>query len=151
MTYSRVDVPAGGKNHTPAYRDIYQRVRTEILSGRLSARARLPSSRTLASQLGVARGTVELAYQILAGEGYTVSDGARGTIVNPSLPSERRPITFASSARKPPHRLRLPPKPLLFPDWDCRRSMRSRASRGRRSRAAWPGASMSISSPIRMT
>ena len=113
MTHIRVDAPAGARN-TPAYRDIYQRVRSEILSGRLSARARLPSSRTLASQLGVARGTVELAYQILAGEGYTVSDGTRGTIVNPSLPSWRSPITFASSARKPPRRLRLPPKPLLF-------------------------------------
>ena len=112
MTRSRVDAPAGAK--TPAYRDIYQRVRSEILSGRLSACARLPSSRTLASQLGVARGTVELAYQILAGEGYTVSDGTRGTIVNPSLPSWRRPIAFASGVRKQQHRLRLPQKPLLF-------------------------------------
>jgi len=112
MTRSRVDAPAGAK--TPAYRDIYQRVRSEILSGRLSACARLPSSRTLASQLGVARGTVELAYQILAGEGYTVSDGTRGTIVNPSLPSWRRPIAFASGVRKQQHRSRLPQKPLLF-------------------------------------
>jgi GntR family transcriptional regulator/MocR family aminotransferase len=77
-------------------------------------RARLPSSRTLASQLGVARGTVELAYQILAGEGYALSDGARGTIVNPSLPFERKTAVFASSLRKPSAQaqLRLPPKPL---------------------------------------
>src|SRR5204863_4085021 len=53
-------------------------------------------------------------YQLLAGEGYTLSDGARGTTVNPSLPAERKPIAFASSARKPAHASRLPPKPLLF-------------------------------------
>ena len=54
MTHVRTSARAKGS--VPAYRDIYQRVRSEILSGRLSARARLPSSRTLAGQLGVARG-----------------------------------------------------------------------------------------------
>jgi GntR family transcriptional regulator/MocR family aminotransferase len=114
MTHIRTSARA--KASVPAYRDIYHRVRSEILTGRLAARARLPSSRTLASQLGVARGTVELAYQILAGEGYTLSDGARGTMVNPSLPPERKPVAFASAARKQTHhsQLRLPPKPLLF-------------------------------------
>ena len=69
-------------------------MRSEILSGRLAAGARLPSSRTLASQLGVARGTVEVAYQMLAGEGYTIGDGARGTIVNPALPRGKRPRSY---------------------------------------------------------
>src|SRR5262245_14437718 len=100
----------------PAYRGIYQRLRAEILSGRLPARARLPSSRTLARQLGVARGTVELAYQMLAGEGYTVSDGARGTVVNPALPREIKPVPVVTAAarRAEPHKRRLPPKPLMF-------------------------------------
>jgi GntR family transcriptional regulator/MocR family aminotransferase len=122
MTYSHTGAPARAgfsaraNTNVPAYRDIYHRVRSEILTGRLAARARLPSSRTLASQLGVARGTVEAAYQILAGEGYTLSDGARGTIVNPSLPSGHKTAVFASSVRKPSAQaqLRLPPKPLLF-------------------------------------
>ena len=83
----------------PAYRDLYQRVRSEILSGRLAPGARLPSSRTLATQLGIARGTVEIAYQMLAGEGYTVGDGARGTIVNPALPRSRKPIVAAATSR----------------------------------------------------
>src|SRR5919106_1661754 len=86
----------------PAYRDLYQRIRSEILSGRLAAGARLPSSRTLASQLGVARGTVEIAYQMLTGEGYTIGDGARGTIVNPALPRSRRPIAVPRPAEPPP-------------------------------------------------
>src|SRR6516165_3036170 len=42
----------------PIYREVYLRIRSEILSGRLAAGARLPSSRTLAAELGTARGTV---------------------------------------------------------------------------------------------
>src|SRR5215510_3198108 len=98
---------------TSLYRDVYQRLRSEILAGRLAAGARLPSSRTLASQLGVARGTIEVAYQMLAGEGYTISAGARGTKVNPALSLRRR----VPAPAKPPsqaQRLRLPPGPLLF-------------------------------------
>jgi GntR family transcriptional regulator / MocR family aminotransferase len=74
----------------PAYRRVYERIRSEVLSGQLAPGARLPSSRTLANQLGVARGTIEIAFQMLAGEGITVSDGARGTIVNPALPRTRK-------------------------------------------------------------
>ena len=81
------------------YRDVYQRLRSEILAGRLAAGARLPSSRTLASQLGVARGTVEVAYQMLAGEGYTIAAGARGTMVNPALSLRRRARPAESWAR----------------------------------------------------
>jgi len=68
------------------YRQVYRRIRSEILSGRLARGARLPSSRTLASELGVARGTVVTAFQLLAGEGYIVSYRARGTMVNLALP-----------------------------------------------------------------
>jgi GntR family transcriptional regulator / MocR family aminotransferase len=86
------------KGIVPAYRGLYQRLRSEILSGRLAAGARLPSSRTLASQMGVARGTVEVAYQMLAGEGYTIGAGARGTIVNPALPRGKRPRSYGTAA-----------------------------------------------------
>src|SRR5215470_2944889 len=97
----------------PLYRDVYQRLRAEILAGRLAAGARLPSSRTLSRQLGVARGTVEVAYQMLSGEGYTVADGARGTTVNPVLTRRRRASAPAKAASRA-QRLRLPPGPLLF-------------------------------------
>src|SRR5499426_1977584 len=97
----------------PLYRDVYRRLRAEILAGRLAAGARLPSSRTLSRQLGVARGTVEVAYQMLSGEGYTVADGARGTTVNPVLTRRRRAPTPAKTASRA-QRLRLPPGPLLF-------------------------------------
>src|SRR5436190_8434420 len=75
----------GSSRGTPLYRQVYKRIRSEILSGRLAAGARLPSSRTLATELGIARGTVITAFQMLAGEGYTVSAGSRGTVANVAL------------------------------------------------------------------
>src|ERR687885_499234 len=69
----------------PVYRQIYERVREAVLAGRLPPGARLPSARSLAAQLAVARGTVEAAYQLLAGEGFVVGRGASGTIVDPGL------------------------------------------------------------------
>src|SRR5438309_4976868 len=67
------------------HRQIYERIRGAILSGELRAGGRLPSARSLASQLTVARGTVETAYQILAAEGYVAGRGAAGTFVERSL------------------------------------------------------------------
>src|SRR5262245_9468747 len=70
---------------TPLFRQIYQRIREAILDGTLPPGASLPSTRSLAGQLSTARGTIELAYALLAGEGYVVGRAAAGTIVNPEL------------------------------------------------------------------
>ena len=70
---------------TPLYRQIYGRIAGAVLDGRLAPGARLPSARSLAAQLSIARGTVETAYQLLAGEGYIVARGAAGTLVAPAL------------------------------------------------------------------
>ncbi len=51
------------------------------MSGRLSSGHRLPSSRSLAEDLGVARTTVVLAYEHLEAEGYVNGSGSAGTIV----------------------------------------------------------------------
>ncbi|WP_210276138.1 GntR family transcriptional regulator [Bartonella sp. HY038] len=67
------------------YKSIYERYRNEISIGNLKAGDRVPSIRVLASGLNVARKTVESAYEILVGEGYLVSQGAKGTFVNPEL------------------------------------------------------------------
>src|SRR6201995_5816979 len=101
----------------PVYRQVYRRVRSEILSGRVAAGARLPSSRTLARELGVARGTVVTAFQMLAGEGYTASDGARGTVVNVALPRAGKSAPSAAPTEtggKPRRSISPPPAPLLF-------------------------------------
>ncbi|MGP3591961.1 MocR-like pyridoxine biosynthesis transcription factor PdxR [Vagococcus sp. WN89Y] len=69
----------------PGYKAIYEQYRQSILRGILKPGDKLPSVRLLASELGVARKTVESAWAILVGEGYLVSQGARGTRVNPDL------------------------------------------------------------------
>lgn len=69
----------------PGYRAIYSQYRESITQGLLKPGEKVPSVRVLASELGVARKTVETAWSILIGEGFLVSDGARGTRVNPEL------------------------------------------------------------------
>jgi GntR family transcriptional regulator/MocR family aminotransferase len=69
---------------TPLYLQLYQRYRDAITAGRLRPGERVPSIRNLASELHVARGTVEMAYQMLVSEGYLVTKGAAGTQVSPT-------------------------------------------------------------------
>ncbi|MNO73405.1 HTH-type transcriptional regulatory protein GabR [compost metagenome] len=69
----------------PIYRQLYQRFREAIARGTLRPGERVPPVRGLASELGVARGTVELAYQLLASEGYLLPRGPAGTVVSPQL------------------------------------------------------------------
>lgn len=71
---------------TPIYLQLYQRLREAIAAGRLQPGERVPSVRALASELNLARGTVEAAYQLLIGEGYLLPRGPAGTVVSPQLP-----------------------------------------------------------------
>lgn len=70
---------------TPIYLQLYLRFRDAIAAGRLSPGGRVPAVRNLASELNLARGTVESAYQILISEGYLVARGPAGTVVSPHL------------------------------------------------------------------
>ncbi|HGY5792818.1 TPA: GntR family transcriptional regulator, partial [Serratia marcescens] len=70
----------------PLYRQIYLRIKDAIAQGSLAAGSRLPSVRGLASDLGVARATVESAYAQLIAEGFLQSRGQAGTYVSPQLP-----------------------------------------------------------------
>jgi GntR family transcriptional regulator/MocR family aminotransferase len=65
----------------PLSRQLYERLREAILSGQLAPGARLPSTRGLADQLGVARNTVLGVYEQLGAEGYLESAVGRGTMV----------------------------------------------------------------------
>jgi GntR family transcriptional regulator/MocR family aminotransferase len=71
---------------TPLVKQLYDRLRDEILSGQLPRGTRLPSTRTLAAELGVSRGTTVLAYEQLQLEGYLVSQVGQGTTVSHQLP-----------------------------------------------------------------
>lgn len=75
----------------PLYRQLYARLRDAVLNRHLAPGTRLPSSRALASELGLARGTVALAYELLAAEGFVVVQGAAGTRVNTELPQRAAP------------------------------------------------------------
>ncbi|RYF60984.1 MAG: PLP-dependent aminotransferase family protein [Comamonadaceae bacterium] len=70
----------------PMYLQIRHRFKTAIEQGHLRPGHRIAAARALASELGVARGTVEMAYRLLADEGYLLMRGAAGTVVSPALP-----------------------------------------------------------------
>ncbi len=58
-------------------------LRAAVRTGRLGAGARLPSTRTLAADLGVSRGLVVEAYEQLVAEGYFHGVQGSGTMVSP--------------------------------------------------------------------
>jgi GntR family transcriptional regulator / MocR family aminotransferase len=70
----------------PLHRQVYRELARLILAGRLGAGSRLPSSRELARELGVARNTVLAALDQLASEGYLEGRRGSGTYVATDLP-----------------------------------------------------------------
>src|SRR6516165_11121530 len=82
----------------PLYRQVYEHIQTAIRTGQLRPGDRLPSTRSLAERFGTARGTIDAAYAILAGEGYVVGRGPAGTVVRPDLDS--RAIAGAPSRQR---------------------------------------------------
>ena len=68
-------------SRTPLTRQIYSQVRSAVLSGALRPGTRVPSSRAMASTLGVARASVVLAYEHLLAEGYVESRHGSGTFI----------------------------------------------------------------------
>jgi GntR family transcriptional regulator / MocR family aminotransferase len=65
---------------------VFDRLRQGILAGTIPTGSRLPPTRALADELGVARQTVVLAYERLASEGYVRARTGSGTYVAPDLP-----------------------------------------------------------------
>jgi GntR family transcriptional regulator/MocR family aminotransferase len=85
-----------------AARWLYESLRDAILEGRLRPGQRLPSTRDLARQLELARGTVVSAFEQLEAEGYVAGAVGAGTRVSEVLPEAllREPgATPASSVR----------------------------------------------------
>lgn len=67
---------------TPIHEQIYARFRAMIERGQLRPGQRVSSLRALAIELGVARGTVQVAFDRLLGEGCLVAKGQAGTFVS---------------------------------------------------------------------
>ena len=95
--FSLVLPPRGKK--LPAYRWLYHSLRAEILQGRLRPGTRLPSTRDLAIQYGLARGTIVNAFDQLRSEGYVDGTVGSGTYVSKVLPE--RLLHVASLNTKP--------------------------------------------------
>src|SRR5262249_40008202 len=83
----------------PLHRQVYRELVQLILSGRLRPRARVPSSRMLADELGVARNTVLLDVDQLMSEGYVETRHGSGTYVSLELP-DRSPLRLQGDEAK---------------------------------------------------
>ncbi|WP_234642205.1 PLP-dependent aminotransferase family protein [Delftia tsuruhatensis] len=83
---------------------LIQRLKQAILTGRLPAGDRLPSSRSLAQELEVSRNTVLIAYEQLAAEGYVSADrqGTRVAPVSALSRSAARAVTDTVAAAQAP-------------------------------------------------
>jgi GntR family transcriptional regulator / MocR family aminotransferase len=77
----------------PMYRQVLRLVQQAILTGQLAPGTKLPSSRTLAEDLDIARNTVLRVYDQLTAEGYVLSTTGSGTYV-----ADTRPDTAAVRA-----------------------------------------------------
>jgi len=74
------------KGEQELWRWLYTELRAAILSGRLKPGARLPSTRSLAKQHSLSRGTVVAAFDQLLSEGYIRTQVSSGTYVAPIMP-----------------------------------------------------------------
>jgi GntR family transcriptional regulator / MocR family aminotransferase len=82
-----VDVINPDSAGRPAHARIRERIRAAIASGALAQSARVPSSRTLARDFGVARNTVDEALSQLVAEGLIVRRRGAGSFVSNRLPT----------------------------------------------------------------
>lgn len=72
------------------HRQIYRQLRSAILTGKLAAGTRMPSTRDLAEQLRVSRSVVLEAYDQLLAEGFVVGRSGSGTYVSEGLTPRAR-------------------------------------------------------------
>src|SRR5436309_363841 len=84
----------------PLHQQLYRQIRDELVSGSFSnGSSRLPSSRVLATDLGISRFTVNLALSRLSAEGYLESRVGSGTFVAEPLPENFLSVHTARTAR----------------------------------------------------
>ncbi|HEX4166238.1 MAG TPA: PLP-dependent aminotransferase family protein [Bryobacteraceae bacterium] len=93
----------------PLHRQIYDGYRAAILRRNLCSGQRIPSTRTLASELGISRIPVLDAYAQLLAEGYFESRIGAGTFVSSTLPDQ---LTSVESHGAVPTEARDGPRPV---------------------------------------
>jgi GntR family transcriptional regulator/MocR family aminotransferase len=87
----------------PLYRQLYEAYRNAIVERRFRGGQRVPSTRSLAAELGISRIAVLGAFEQLLAEGYFESRPGSGTFVAAALPDEiLRPRPAAAGAPSRP-------------------------------------------------
>ena len=84
-------------NPAPTSRGIYEMLKSQMSDGILRPGAKLPSSRALASDLGVSRTTVVGVYEQLAAEGYIETAPGTRASVAAGIASASRAATGSST------------------------------------------------------
>jgi len=101
----------------PLHEQIYRQIRDELRSASFNeAASRLPSSRSLAVDLGVSRLTVSLAFSKLYAEGYLRSKARSGTFVADPLPETFLTADKAKPGRSVPNQPRISGRVNAIPD-----------------------------------
>ena len=77
---------------TPIPAQIVAGIRDAVATGALSPNDAIPSTRALAQQLGVSRGSVVAAYDQLEGEGYLLTSQGAPTRIHPDLTVVDNPV-----------------------------------------------------------
>lgn len=65
----------------PVYEQVREQIRRMVAAGTLTPGTRLPTIRQLAADLGLAKGTIERAYELLEGDAVVERHGRSGTYV----------------------------------------------------------------------
>lgn len=97
--YSLASLAVDDRLPVPLHRQLYERVRKAILERQLRGGIRLPSTRNLASELGISRNTVLTAFDQLVAEGYLEGKIGSGTYVARAIPDELLSLRKRSNAR----------------------------------------------------
>ena len=119
-----MDIHIAVDGHHDLSGQIYRQLRAGILEGRLAGGTRLPSTRDLATQLGVSRKTTLDVFERLLSEGYLSARAGSGTFVADGL--ERLPIERSAQARAAEssrERAKARPKPLPRAPSRCGKQM----------------------------
>jgi len=88
-------IPINRDLATPLHRQVYSGFRDAILRGGLAPGQQVPSSRALASALGISRFPVLDSYSQLNAEGFFESRVGAGTFISASLRNHRRQINHS--------------------------------------------------------
>ncbi len=79
----------------PVYEQVREQIRRMVAAGTLQPGTRLPTIRQLAADLGLAKGTIERAYELLEGDTVIERHGRNGSYVSDMAQSTEHELTVA--------------------------------------------------------